>query len=279
MIQQQKLPNGFNYIKIKNKNATAKVALQGGHLFHFQLHGQKPLLWVSPKSHFENGKAIRGGIPICWPWFGKNSQEASLPQHGFARTSEFTFLQGNEPDQYNSELVLQLKSSATTTGLWPYHCKLQLRITIGSSLRIALTTSNCDTRPFTISSALHSYFSVSDIKNISIQGLNNLEYWDNLTEEYKKQAEVLRIDREVDRIYQGTDNPLILQDKNRTLTVSATGSSSAVIWNPWKDKSIQMADMTDDAYTTMLCVETANARDDAREIFPDRQHTLQAEIG
>jgi D-hexose-6-phosphate mutarotase len=278
MIQEKTFPNGFKYLEIENSSATAKVALQGGHLFHYQVHGQEPLLWLSEKSYFETGKAIRGGVPICWPWFGKHSSNSALPQHGFARTSEFTLLEVNEKDTSCTELTLQLESSAASFALWPYHFQLQLHISIGQSLTIALTTSNCGSSDFTISSALHTYYMVSEIGNTSIKGLDGLKYRNFLTSTCAKQDGLLIINEEVDRVYDGINTPLTLNDLNRSIQISSMGSSSAVIWNPWKDKSRQINDMADDAYKTMLCIETAIVGNDSRKILAGSQHILKATI-
>ena len=252
------------------------IALQGGHLYHYQVRNKKPLLWLSGKSHFEGGKAIRGGIPLCWPWFGKHHADPALPHHGFARTSLFELLEDNEPDEYSTELVLQLQSSAQTLRLWPYHFKLLLHITIGPTLTVSLTTVNCDTRAFTITSALHSYFAVSDIGEVTVQGLDNAEFWDKLTNETKIQKGDIHIGGEVDRVYQETTGPLLLKDSNRIIRIVSEGSSSAVVWNPWIDTSKRMADMQDDAYKTMLCIETANALHDSRRLVPGEEHVLGA---
>ncbi len=278
MINKKRNTNGFEYIEVQNKSATAKVALQGGHLFHYQQRANKPLLWLSEKSLFETGKAIRGGIPLCWPWFGKHPTDSALPQHGFARISVFELLESNEPDENTTELLLQLQSSTETLKLWPYQFQLQLRITIGPTLTVALTTSNCGTESFIITSALHSYFAVSYISYVSVEGLDQTEYWDTLTGETKTQEGTIRISEEVDRVYQKTSSPFLLLDKYRTIRIATEGSHSAVVWNPWKDKSMKMADMQDDAYNSMLCIETANALEDSRTLAPGKEHTLQATL-
>jgi glucose-6-phosphate 1-epimerase len=278
MITNKQNTNGFEYVEIQNKSATAKVALQGGHLFHYQQRGKKPLLWLSEKSLFKTGKAIRGGIPLCWPWFGKQSTDPSLPQHGFARTSPFELLESNEPDDHTTEIVLQLQSSARTLSLWPNQFQLLLRITIGPRLTLALTTRNSGSESLTITSALHSYFAVSSISYVSVEGLDQTGYWDALTGDTKTQHGSIRIDGEVDRVYQKTASPLLLLDKDRTIQIESEGSASAVVWNPWKDKSMRMADMPDDGYNTMLCIETANAREDVRTLAPGEEHTLKVTL-
>jgi len=278
MLTQKKTTTGFKYIEIQNNSATAKVALQGGHIFHFQQQEKKPLLWLSRKSHFETGKAIRGGIPLCWPWFGKHPTDAAMPQHGFARTAVFECMDSNEPDEKTTEIVLKLESSAKTLIHWPYQFKLLLHITIDTELTVELTTINCDTQSFVISSALHSYFAVSDIKQVSVQGLDKAEYWDKLTGETKNQQGSLCFNKEVDRIYQNTTDPIQLLDRERRIQIVSEGSKSAVLWNPWKEKSIKMADMPDDGYRSMICIETANALNDSRRLVPGEEHTLNVTL-
>lgn len=278
MITNKKTVTGFEYLEIENKSAIAKIALQGGHLFHYQQQGKKPLLWLSKKSHFTSGKAIRGGIPICWPWFGKHRSNPTLPQHGFARTSLFEFLESTEPDESITEITLQLQNSEETLSLWPFKFQLFLRITVGSTLKVALTTRNCDSKSFTISSALHTYFAVSDISKVSVQGLDTRTYWDALTNEIKAQKGDIQIREEVDRVYQKTTDTLLLCDRDRTLQITPEGSSSAVVWNPWQEKTNRMTDMQEDAYKTMLCIETANALEDARKLDSGKEHTLQVTL-
>jgi len=268
--------NGFEYIDIVNKSGRAKIAVQGAHLFHCERVGEQPLLWVSETSFFEPGKAIRGGVPICWPWFGKHQTDSSLPQHGFVRTSVWTVVDIQETDEHTTELILQLKSSARSLQLWPYIFELQLHVTVAEKLTIALTTKNCDENTFTITSALHSYFTVSDIDNVYIEGLDKTRYFDSLTKESIIQKGNTHIGGEVDRIYQNVRYPLTIHDQKRNVHIDAHGSSSAVIWNPWKEKCARMGDMKDDAYTTMLCIETANALDDARTLLPGDKHTVTA---
>lgn len=278
MIEQKKLSNGFEYIELSNKSAHARIARQGAHLFHYERIGQKPLLWLSETSFFESGKAIRGGIPICWPWFGKHKTESSLPQHGFARNLPWELLDAKETDAYSTEVTLQLQHSAKTLTLWPYMFELQLRITVSQELSIALTTKNCGKDTFEVSSALHSYFAVANIDNVSLEGLHDIPYYDALTKENKVQRGTVSITEEVDRVYQQVHTPLILHDQDRTVHIRAEGSSSVVVWNPWVEKCARMSNMKDDAYKTMVCIETANALADARKIPPDTKHTLLAAI-
>lgn len=276
MIEHKEFANGFQYIEITNTKACARVALQGAHLFHYEQVDQQPLLWLSSASLFEQGRAIRGGVPICWPWFGKHPTKPALPQHGFARTSPWKLIQSSDRNPDITEVVLQLKSSAESRKLWPYTFILELHITVGPELTIKLTTRNCDEQAFSVTAALHSYFAVSAIDNVSVKGLDATPYFDALTAENKTQNGNVTVAEEVDRVYQNVHYPLTLHDLNRTIQVDAQGSSSAVVWNPWLNKCAGMADMPDDGYTTMLCIETANALEDSREIISGAEHTVTA---
>lgn len=278
MIDIKTLSNGFTYLSVENKLASAKIALQGAHLFHYQRRGAAPLLYVSKKSHFENGKAIRGGIPVCWPWFGKHKVDTTLPQHGFARTTPWKCVETKELDDLLSEITLQLEKLPKNVSLWPYKAELQLKITISDTLTIELITTNLDNKPITISSALHSYFSVSSISKVMIKGLNNTPFIDTLTMKEEKETGDISITQETDRVYQEVLQAIELHDADRVINIHNSGSKSVVLWNPWIKKSKKMADMDDNGYKNMLCIETANAFNDERILAAGENHTLSTMI-
>jgi len=272
------LINDFRYIEISNTSARVKIALQGAHVFHYERVDEKPLLWLSKNSFFEKGKAIRGGIPVCWPWFGKHPTNSELPQHGFARSSVWELLEAKEIDGHTTEVLLQLQPSAESLQLWPHKFELLLAIIVGRTLTLALTTRNCDTQPFEITAALHSYLAVENIEKVYVEGLADKSYFDKVTGENRTQQGKLTVCQEVDRVYRKVDYPVTLHDHARTLHVDAQGSSTAVVWNPWIEKCVAMADMKDDAYKTMLCIEAANAPGDACMLTPGAEHTLTSVI-
>ena len=274
MIEFKQFDNGFKYIEINNSSASAKIALQGAHLFHYQPVGEPPLLWLSKASFFELGKVIRGGVPICWPWFGKHPDNSERPQHGFARSSLWELLKVEEIDEQTTEVLLQLQPSTESLQLWPYQFELLLAITVGRRVTLALTTRNCDVQPFEITTALHSYFAVDNIDKVRVEGLGDKPYFDKVTGKECIQQGHLTVTKEVDRIYHKVDYPLTLHDQTRTVRIDAQGSSSAIVWNPWSESCVAMADMNDDGYRTMLCIETANAPGDARMLLPGEKHTL-----
>ncbi len=278
MTEIKAFGNGLKYMEISNKSANASIALQGAHLFHYRRRAELPLVWLSKNSLFEPGKAIRGGVPICWPWFGQYQSGPAMPQHGFARTSLWELLETHETAKDTSEVTMQLKDSPESLKLWPFRFELLLHVNVSRSLTISLITRNLDDKPFKITSALHSYLAVSDIGETLVEGLDGRHYFDKVTGQPELQKGHLQIDRETDRVYQHVKYPLSLHDGERTINIDAQGCTSAVVWNPWKDKCMAMADMPDDGWKTMLCIEAANALEDRKIIQPGEEHTLTAVI-
>ena len=278
MILHKQFDNGYTYLEIQNDCAEAKIALQGAHLFHYKVKNKAPLLWLSERAYFEEGKAIRGGIPICFPWFGKNKENATLPQHGFARTALWKIVLEEEVDESTTHIRLQLKPNADTLELWPYLFDLTLDVTIGNELSIALSVTNTDSKAFEITAALHTYFSVSDINTVRIKGLDESRYYDALDDSCYKQKGDIFIQEEVDRVYLDPSDSIILLDGESKVHLQQEGSNSLVVWNPWMEKSEQMTDMSRDGYRSMVCLETANAREDARVLRPNETHVLKAVI-
>jgi len=271
-ISLKKLENGFEYLEITNKSASAKIALQGGHLFSFKRDTE--LLWVSEKSRFEEGVAIRGGIPICWPQFGL-VKDSKLKQHGYARTSIWELIQSEEKENLTI-VTLKLKTSKHKD--FDFNCEVMVTFYIGEELIIELKTKNLDTKEMKITQALHTYFDISDISNISISGLQNKPYLDALDTKIKKQDGEVTIDTEVDRVYQEVDSDIVLQDIHKKTTIKNTNSSSVIVWNPWVNKCHNMADMKDDGYKKFICIESANAIDDFITLQTGEIHTLITKI-
>lgn len=268
----QKSENGFEYIEVKNSFAAAKIALQGAHLFHYQAAGKTPLFWVSQTSYYREGKAIRGGVPVCWPWFGPHKKDTSLPQHGFARTSKWEVAEKKELSDGSSVVVLKLDKP------WEYAYALLLEIRVSEKLELSLTTTNLDTRPFGITEALHSYFRVGDISEVRLRGVAGCNYFDQIdSHKYTQEGDVV-FNTEVDRIYYQPASILSVKDGSEEVKIGAEGSSSVVVWNPWIDKAASMVDVHDGGYREFVCVETANALDDERILEPSESHTLKMSV-
>lgn len=276
MFSYKTQENGFEYIDIKNDSAEAKVALQGAHLFHYQRTDETPILWLSDTSFLENTRNIRGGIPICWPSFGLNNPE--LPAHGFARNKIWNVVNIIEDNAGSTTVVLDLQDSVETRKMWAYKFHVSVCIRIAKELSIELVTRNRDTKDFKLTQALHTYFSVSHVKNIAIKGLEDKPYLDAVTNIQHIQSGILKIDKEVDYVYQEVDKVLLLEDITRAIDIKNEGSSSCVIWNPWVDKSKRMSGMRDDSYDEFICIETANAFADYKILHSGQSHRLKVTI-
>lgn len=276
MIVHKELENGFAYIEVKNDAAEAKIALQGAHIFHYKRVHEEPLLWLSEASDFESGKAIRGGVPVCWPWFGFHENK-NLPQHGFARISMWEFISFKE-DEKSSTLTFRLTNNEQTLKMWRYKFELELHVTISDRLIMELKTTNLDCESFVLTQALHTYFSVSHISHVSIKGLDKKPYLDALTYKEEIQEGDISFGQEVDRVYQKVEDAVVLKDRDREICIKNGGSSSVVVWNPWIEKTKRMSAMQEDAYEHFVCIESANAFDDRKVLKPRESHTLRANL-
>lgn len=278
-------------IGIKNKAAVAEVFLQGAQLTRYQRRGETPLLFLSEACRYRTGESLRGGIPICWPWFGdmnKNpasvqqalspDQIESVPAHGFVRNRDWQLDSITTPSDVLTVVELSYRISNDEV-LWPYATTLQYRIEIGEQVKVTFSVTNNSQQPLTFSSALHSYFAIDDIHRVSIQGFDQANYIDALDEwKVKIQQGDITFTEELDRIYQRGDSPVTINDGVRNISLSSRGSNSSVVWNPWIEKSKSLSQSHDNDFETMLCIETANVLDDCIQLMPQQTHTLQLTI-
>jgi len=270
-------PGGLTVAVVNNSHARAIVALQGAHVMTWTPHGQQPVIWLSRAAKFIPGKSIRGGVPICWPWFGPHASEPKLPGHGFARTVPWEVIATGSLRDDRTTLALRLVETDATRAQWPHATPVEAHITIGATLEIELITRNSGSAPVTIGDALHTYFEVSDIRQARIHGLGGCPYLDKVDGGKRKQQEgPVSIDREVDRIYLASTADCMIEDPRwqRRIRVSKRGSRSTVVWNPWTEKAAKMGDFGPGGFLHMLCVESANAADDVVTIAPGGEHRL-----
>jgi glucose-6-phosphate 1-epimerase len=263
----------------------AHVYLHGAHVTHFQPSGARPVLFLSESSQFvggEPGKAIRGGVPICFPWFGANAAKPSAPAHGFARLLAWRC--GDAVDEPGGDVTatLHLEPSAYTRALFPHDFEATLRVRVGAQLMVELRVRNADSAPFTIEEALHSYFAVGDARRVSITGLETAEYFDKTEGGSRKAPEgaPITFTRETDRVYPHTSGRVTIEDPvwERRIHVDKAGSASTVVWNPWIAKAKAMADFGDDEWLRMACVETANVGGDGVIVPPGSTHALRTTV-
>jgi len=274
-------PGGLTLAQIRNPQATATVALQGGQVLGFQPHGVAPVLWVSRAAVYSPGKPIRGGIPICWPWFGPHPSDPAKPNHGFVRGRVWEVRETSDDADGTTRLTLGIGESDETRPLWPHAFDLRVEISVGAELEVALIARNTGAEPFVCTGALHSYFGVDAVQTVQIEGLEGRDYLDTANHYQRaRQDGPIRIAAETDRIYLDTPDDCLIRDPQleRMIRVAKSGSRTTVVWNPWVEKARELRDMADDEYVEMVCVETANAADDQIVLAPGAEHRLAARI-
>lgn len=288
-------PEGLLQARLHSPAGQASVCLQGGHVIDWQCQGQvQPVLWLSRDAKFAPGKSIRGGIPVCWPWFGPyaaavppgqdaanpqtGSAEANYPAHGFARSAAWQVADSDVAADGTVRLSLVLGVEAMPAAMWPHATELRLDIRLGATLQLELTTRNSGVSPFVLGEALHTYFNISDIGAVSVGGLHGVDYWDTVGQvEKKRQSGPVSFDRETDRVYIDSPQACVIEDPGyaRRIHIRKQGSLSTVVWNPWTDKAERMGDLGQpDGWRQMLCVESANAWDNKITLAPGETHTL-----
>jgi glucose-6-phosphate 1-epimerase len=273
---------GLQRALISTPAADAELYRQGAHLTRWTPRGQQSVLFLSAKSAFETGKAIRGGVPVIFPWFGPRSDGRPGPAHGFARTSEWMVESARQREGGSVEVVLALSSSDATRALFESDFRLRFRVTVGSELEMELEAVNTARAPFTFEQALHTYLAVGDVQQVSVLGLEGTTFIDK-TDGFKRKShgrEPIRIAKETDQVHLSTQAACTVLDPvwKRRIIIGKSGSNSTVIWNPWIEKSKGMSDMPAEGWKQMLCVETANAADNPVLLAPGASHKMTARI-
>jgi glucose-6-phosphate 1-epimerase len=287
----QKLPNevridagrgGLQRVLVETPQVEAEIYLHGAQVTRFQPSGQKPVLFMSEKSLFEPGKAIRGGVPICFPWFGARQDGGPGPAHGFARLVEWEFVNAEQAGDGNFEINLRLVSSEVTCKEWDGEFEVNYRVSVGAALGLQLSVRNTGTQPMRIEEALHAYLAVSDVRKVSVEGLAGVTYSDRVGTPHNETegSKPIRVTSETDRIYLNTKSTCVVDDPGweRRLIVQKTGSNTTVVWNPWIEKAKALTDFGDDEWTSMLCIETCNVREFGVTLAPGESHAMGAVI-
>ncbi len=270
---------------IKNKYADAAILTQGAQLISYNNKGEKPIIWQSRDTFYKSGIPVRGGIPIIGPWFNALetnppeishfvTQEQNAPSHGFLRDISWTLEDVKESDE---KTVITFSYTHTRNLLWNRHFRTNITYTIGAELDVALSFENTDESEISITSALHTYFAISDVSNIVVPSFDTIKYIDTLDERKEKIWDgELVIDQERDYIFLNPPTKQSIVDKGweREIHLETRGSKSAVLWNPWKEKAKALSMFADEEYKEMLCIETANISKDLRTLLPGEVHDL-----
>jgi D-hexose-6-phosphate mutarotase len=264
-------------IELDTPDGAVRVVLQGAHVTHWQPRGGEPVLFLSPRSVFAPGRAIRGGVPVCFPWFAARADMPGAPAHGFARIRDWRLTEHTP-----TSLAFTLESDDETHRLWPHDFRLRLDVVVSEHLQLALDVTNTSPAPFTFEAALHTYLRVGDVGAISITGLERAPYVDKTEGDARKRADdgPLRLSGEVDRVFPGTTSTCVVDDPvlRRRLRVAKRGSMTTVIWNPGPARAAGLADLGPDAWRTMVCVETANVGDDRVRLPAGAEHRMSVTL-
>ena len=279
MITFKTLSSGITVLTLCNKHATAEVSLYGGQVLSFKPKNKNDILFVSEKSLFTPGKAIRGGIPVCWPWFGPHATEKDFPVHGFVRTTNWR-LAGSEENGKCTTVTLECVSSPETKKFWPHDFTLSVTVSVGKTLDLAITTKNDTSETINITDAFHTYYRVSEIADVSVKGFDGSLYIDRVGERTQRtQDGDIVISGETDRVYLGGKKCVVSDSAaKRTVTVEKDGFPDTIVWNPWIERAKAMADFDDEEYRKMICVEAGSALDNKIELSPGASVTQKMTI-
>lgn len=271
---------GLDRLVVSGPTASGEVYLQGAHVTAWVPAGQEPVIWMSERSAFGPGTPIRGGVPVCFPWFGPHPS-GEAPLHGFARIVDWTLVDAVETDDAVTLGFRLADSPATRESVWGHPFEARYTVTFGASLTLALEVTNTGSEPVTFAEAFHTYLAVGDVRDVTITGLEGASFVDRLVgpDVQPPAGEALAIMAETDRVY---DQPgaVVVADPalGRTLTVGAEGSANAVVWNPWSAKAAAMGDFGDEEWPETVCVETCNVLDGSVTLAPGASHTMTATI-
>jgi glucose-6-phosphate 1-epimerase len=271
---------GLIRARIETPLATGEMYLHGAHVTQFQPRGQQPVLFLSQKSLYQHDKPIRGGVPICFPWFGPRVSDATSPMHGFARLSEWEVTATRTLEDGRVEIEMTLRDNDATQKLWPHKFTARYTASFGEDLQLSLAVRNDGTEPFDFEEALHTYVQIGDIGKMRLSGLTGVEYLDKVAGGRPRQGpEPIQIVSETDRVYLDTDSTCVLSDPvlKRDVRIEKQGSRTTVVWNPF-DKASTMADLAPDEAAHFLCVETANAKEQKVRLAEGAEHIVTARV-
>lgn len=258
-----------------------ELCAQGAHVTRWRAD-EAEVLFLPRRARFEPGQALRGGIPVIFPWFGDDPRKAGRGAHGFARRLPWRVVSQRDSKEA-LHAVLELLDTDETRALWPHRFALRLEVTLGAQLELALAVTNRDEQPFEFEEALHSYFQVGDVRAITLRGLENARYSDKLDAFRGKHApnEPLSFVGPIDSVFNGTTAACEIEDivMGRTVRIAKEHSRSTIVWNPWMEGAKRYPDLGDEDWAHFLCVESANVGEDAIQLAPGASHTLRVRVG
>jgi glucose-6-phosphate 1-epimerase len=267
---------GLPKVRITAPQSTGEMHLHGAQVTSWKPEGTEEVIFLSRYARWAEGQAIRGGIPICFPWFRAKVDDPRAPAHGFVRTRIWAL----KSIEYNSAGVtvsMSTESDADSRRWFPAEFRLLQRVTFGSDLKLEFTVSNTGASPFRFEEALHAYYRVDDVRKVRIRGLDGAAYLDNTdsNREKRQQGDIV-ISSPTDSAYVNTRNALQLLDPglNRSICIAKQNSSTTVIWNPWAEGARTLSDLGEDEWPHMLCAEASNILQNAVELAPNQDYKI-----
>jgi glucose-6-phosphate 1-epimerase len=267
-------------VQVTTPRASGEIHLHGAHVASWKPAGAEEVLYVSSKSKWQDGAAIRGGVPICFPWFSTRAEDPHSPAHGLVRTKSWQ-LEGITHADHDVTVAMSTSADAATRKTWFGDFHLLFCATFGEQLRLELIVTNHGTSSFRFEEALHSYFRVGNIAAARLRGLNGAAYLDKTDAQREKhQHGDIVVTAETDRIYLKTFSTVEIEDPTarRRVLVAKEDSRDTVVWNPWSEKAKAMSDLGADEWRQFVCVETCNIGDHAVTLAPAQAHTMTALI-
>jgi D-hexose-6-phosphate mutarotase len=274
-------PGGLLMAVINNAHARGTMTLAGGHVLDYTPHGSQPVLWVSPNACYTVGKAMRGGVPVCWPWFGAHPDDPQAkPMHGLVRTLLWQVTAARALPGGETQVCMSVSETEATRAAWDHPFSLELRATFGPRLRVEWSARNPGSQAFTYTGALHPYFAVSDVTRVSVRGLEGFDYLDKVEGFRRKTLPgAVTFTGEVDRVFLDTLSEMRVEDPGwrRAIRIAKQGSRTSVVWNP-HEKDAASPDLGAGQHRRFVCAEAANAFEDSVTVAPGGEARLGMEI-
>ena len=269
---------GLPKVRITSSEVAGEMYLHGAHVTSWKPAGREEVLFLSSQSRWEDGHAIRGGVPVCFPWFGGKANDPQAPAHGFVRTKAWQF---DSIAQIGGAVTVGMftESNEDTKRWRPAEFRLVHRATFGSELSLELVVTNTGRTSLRFEEALHAYHRVGNIEKTRVRGLDAVQYLDKTDSNRKKtQHDEIVIVSETDRVYLNTRDAIELEDPllHRRTRVTKENSLTTVVWNPWVQKAHSFSDFADDEWMQMICIESSNVSDFAVDLAPGQQHKMKA---
>jgi len=267
---------GLAVLRLDTPVCTAHIALQGAHLLSFCAKDGSPLLWLSPNCEFTPGIALRGGIPVCLPWFGPHPTDATRPKHGFARNRDWQLIDAHILADKSAQLSFRFISKADA--LFEFNFTAELVMTLGTTIKLAISVINDDNQPFDCSWVLHTYYPVSVLNDVRVQGLAGRTYLDNLEKHAAKQQHGdVSFSGEVDRVFPDIQNSLQITG-SPTIKMTHNNCPSVVVWNPGAANAAKIADIGAGNEQNYICVERGAVLDEKWTLAPGESKRAQVVI-